>query len=173
MNKLVITMPRSPALIILGIGLAGVAIVFLTEPTFVAGGALTGFTRGRYGGIIVALLITIWGAKGIVFPSTLFACSRSGIEIPVYPGLIEWRYVQDIETSSFTVGLSNSPNKLRDVESESFVIRLSDCIELKAGPRPNSHGRITAKHEYTFSTEVQKKTASELREVITGFRSQS
>ena len=64
MRKLVITMPRSPYFIIILVGLTGMALVVLTEPTFLASGDVSQFTRGRWGGLIIALLITLWGSKG-------------------------------------------------------------------------------------------------------------
>lgn len=164
-------MPRSPYFAILLIGLTGISLALLTEPTFLASGDLSEFTHGRWGGVIAALLITLWGGKGVVFPAILFACDRRGIQIPVYPRLIEWKHVKDVKTSTLTVGLS-TVNNGGAVISGSIVIRFAENIDLKRGLRPNSHGRITAEHEYAFSTEVQKKNASDLLAVIVGFREQ-
>lgn len=171
MRKLVITMPRSPYFIIILVGLTGMALVVLTEPTFLASGDVSQFTRGRWGGLIIALLITLWGSKGAAFPSMLFACDRRGIQTPVYPRVIEWRQVQDVEISTLKIGLSNVRGG-GAVKSSSIAIRFAESIDLRSGLRPNSHGRITAEHEYTFSTEVQKEDAGDLLEVIAGFRAQ-
>ena len=63
MRKLVITMPRSPYFIIISVGLTGLIFALFTEPTFMAGGGFSGFTHGRWGGVIVALLIVLWGCQ--------------------------------------------------------------------------------------------------------------
>jgi len=161
-------MPRGPYVILLIMGLTGFALAFLTEPTFLGGGGFAAFTHERMAGATVALFISLWGCKGFLFPKTLFVCNRSGIEIPAYPRLIEWRHVQDVDVSTLTLGMSNV-NRGGAVRSAAIVIRFAENIDLRSGFLPNSHGRITADHEYAFSTEVQKKDPSDILEEIKRF----
>ena len=170
MNRLVIAMPRSPSFIILAIGVTGLSVTILTAPTFIAGHGLSGFSLGRWGAILLSVLTILWAIKGLFSPSILFACSRSGIEIPVYHRVIPWQEVLDIQPTSMTVGHSNTANRVKPIQSKAIVIRLSENIVLTAGLRPNSHGRITAKHEYTFSTAVQRMDRSSLLKTIEEFR---
>lgn len=171
MRRLVITMPRIPFLMLALIGLTGIAMALFTDPAFVGSGDFSELSLGRWGALTVALLITLWGGKGVVLPSILFACDRNGVEVPFYARVIQWQYVQDIGVSNMTVGLSGD-NRRGPIKSDSIVIRFAESIDLKSGLRPNSHGRITAKHEYTFSTEVQTKGASDLLKTIDEFRTQ-
>lgn len=77
--------------------------------------------------------------------------------------------MQDIGISTLPVALS-TVNRGGAVQSVAIVIRFAEIIVLSNGLRPNGHRRITAEHEYAFSTEVQTKDASELLAEIKRFR---